>query len=52
MLGGMSVAFKNAMMGGFILLLIEGVSTIVTSVQMRYQYKMMQEMQEAEMKKM
>jgi hypothetical protein len=34
-LGGMSVAFKNAMVGGIILMLIEGVSTIVTSVSMR-----------------
>ena len=35
LLGGMSVAFKNAMMGGVILALIEGVSTIVTSIAMR-----------------
>jgi hypothetical protein len=34
-IGGMSVAFKNAVAGGVILLLIEGVSTIVTSVSMR-----------------
>ena len=33
--GGMSVAFKNAVMGGVILALIEGVSTIITSVAMR-----------------
>jgi hypothetical protein len=44
-IGGMSVAFKNAMMGGVILLLIEGVSTIVTSISMRKQYQMMEEMQ-------
>jgi import inner membrane translocase subunit TIM17 len=34
-IGGASVAFKNAMVGGIILALIEGVSTIVTSVAMR-----------------
>jgi import inner membrane translocase subunit TIM17 len=33
--GGASVAFKNAFMGGIILMLIEGVSVIVTSVAMR-----------------
>ena len=32
--------------------LIEGVSTIVTSISMRQQYKMMEEMQRAEMEKM
>lgn len=32
--------------------LIEGVSTIVTSISMRQQYKMMEEMQKAEMEKM
>jgi hypothetical protein len=31
----MSIAFKNAMVGGVILGLIEGVSTIVTSISMR-----------------
>lgn len=31
----MSVAFKNAVMGGVILALIEGVSVVVTSVAMR-----------------
>lgn len=36
--GGMSVAFKNAVMGGVILLLIEAVSNIVTAVSMRRQY--------------
>jgi hypothetical protein len=34
-LGGANVAFKNAVMGGVILLLIEGVTTIITSVAMR-----------------
>jgi hypothetical protein len=48
----MSVAFKNAMMGGVILLLIESVSNIVTAVSMRRQYQMMEEMQKAEMEKM
>jgi len=43
--GGASVAFKNAAIGGVILLLIEGVSTVVTSVAMRQQYKMMEQMQ-------
>jgi import inner membrane translocase subunit TIM17 len=33
--GGASVAFKNAVIGGAILLLIEGVSTLVTQVAMR-----------------
>ena len=42
--GGLSVAFKNAVIGGVILLLIEGVSVIVTSVSMRQQYKMMEMM--------
>jgi hypothetical protein len=35
LIGGASMAFKNAMIGGVILALIEGVSTIVTSVSMR-----------------
>ena len=47
----MSVAFKNAMVGGVILALIEGVSTIVTSVSMRRQYQMMEEMRNAEMER-
>lgn len=47
--GGVSVAFKNAMVGGVILFLIEGVSTVVTSISMRRQYQMMEEMQKAEM---
>ena len=41
--GGFNVAFKNAMIGGVMLLLIEGVSTIFTSVMMRHQYKAMEE---------
>ena len=47
--GGMAVAFKNAAIGGIILMLIEGVSTVVTSVAMRQQYKMMEQMQKEEM---
>jgi hypothetical protein len=50
-IGGMSVAFKNAMVGGVILALIEGVSTVVTSVSMRRQYQMMEEMRNAEMER-
>ena len=49
--GGMNVAFKNAMVGGVILGLIEGVSIIITSVSMRRQYAMMEEMQKVEMAK-
>jgi hypothetical protein len=46
------MAFKNAMIGGIILALIEGVSTIVTSVSMRRQFQMMEEMQKEELEKM
>lgn len=49
--GGLNVAFKNAMMGGVILMLIEGLSTIITSISMRKQYQMMEEMQKAEMQR-
>lgn len=49
--GGASVAFKNAVIGGAILLLIEGVSTLVTQVAMRQQYKYMEQMQKEEMEK-
>lgn len=48
----MSVAFKNAMVGGVILLLIEGVSVVVTAMQMRYQYQMMDRMHKEELEKM
>lgn len=34
-IGGLSVAFKNAVMGGVILGLIEGVSVVVTQIAMR-----------------
>lgn len=49
--GGLSVAFKNAVIGGGILLLIEGVSTIFTSFMMRQQYKAMEMMQKEEMER-
>ncbi len=50
--GGASVAFKNAAIGGIILCLIEGVSTIVTSVAMRQQHLMMEQMQKEELERM
>eukprot|EP00997_Jenningsia_sp_PLL12_P007435 NODE_4067_length_700_cov_82.883257_g3441_i0.p1 GENE.NODE_4067_length_700_cov_82.883257_g3441_i0~~NODE_4067_length_700_cov_82.883257_g3441_i0.p1 ORF type:complete len:200 (-),score=36.10 NODE_4067_length_700_cov_82.883257_g3441_i0:63-662(-) len=43
--GGLNMAFKQAMMGGLILALIEGVSTAFTGMMMRQQYQMMEEMQ-------
>lgn len=45
----MSVAFKNAVMGGVILLLIEGVGTIINAVSMRRNYYMQEEMMKQEM---
>ena len=45
----MSIAFKNALIGGVILALIEGVSTVVTSVSMRRQYMYMEEEQKKQM---
>jgi import inner membrane translocase subunit TIM17 len=50
--GGLSVAFKNAFIGGVILMLIEGVSVVVSSIAMRHQYQMMEAMQKEEMEKM
>ncbi|MFN9910642.1 MAG: hypothetical protein ACK56F_31810 [bacterium] len=47
----MSQAFKSAVIGGGILLLIEGVSTGVTAIAMRQQYRMMEEMQKEELEK-
>lgn len=47
--GGASVAFKQALMGGFILGLIEGVSQIFIAISMRNQHLMQQQMM-AEMK--
>ena len=52
MIGGASIAFKNAMVGGVILGLIEGVSTIVTSVSMRRQYMFMEEEQKKQVEQM
>ena len=49
--GGLSVAFKNAFIGGVILMLIEGVSVVVSSVAMRHQYQMMEAMRKEEMEK-
>lgn len=51
LIGGMNVAFKNAVMGGVILLIIEGVTTIITSISMRHQYQMMEQMQKEEMER-
>lgn len=42
--GGTSVAFKQAMFGGFILFLIEGVSQLFMALQMRNQMMMQQQM--------
>lgn len=44
--GGTSVAFKQAMMGGFILFLIEGASQLFMAIQIRNQHLMMKQMQE------
>ena len=43
--GGASIAFKQAMIGGFILLVIEGVQNIYMAYSIRQQHLMMQEMQ-------
>ena len=40
------------MVGGVILALIEGVSTVVTSVSMRKQYQMIEEMQKQELERL
>lgn len=45
------MAFKNAIIGGVFLALIEGVSTVFTSISMRRQYQMMEEMQKAELER-
>ena len=42
--GGASVAFKQALMGGFILGLIEGVSQLFIAISMRNQHMMQQQM--------
>lgn len=43
--GGLSVAFKQALAGGFILAMIEGVSIAFSAIQMRQQMAAMKEMQ-------
>jgi import inner membrane translocase subunit TIM17 len=43
--GGISVAFKQALAGGFILAMIEGVGIIFQQVAMRRQMEFMKEMQ-------
>lgn len=40
--GGTSVAFKQAMLGGFILMLIEGVSQLFMAISVRNQHMQMQ----------
>jgi import inner membrane translocase subunit TIM17 len=40
--GGLSVAFKNALIGGLILTLIQGVTVAVSAMMMRQQYRMME----------
>ena len=50
--GGASVACKQAMMGGMILLIIEGVSQVFSAVAMRKQHQMMQEQQQIELARM
>lgn len=49
MRGGPSVAIKQALAGGFILAMIEGVSIAFSAIQMRQQQQMMKEMQAQEM---
>ena len=49
---GASNAFKNAVIGGGILLLIEGVSIIMQAVMMRKQHMMMEQMRQMEMERM
>ena len=46
--GGANLAFKNAMIGGGILFLIEGVSIIMQAVMTRRQHMMMEQMQKME----
>jgi import inner membrane translocase subunit TIM17 len=50
--GGLSMAFKNAFIGGVILCLIEGVTVIVQAIGMRQQYYMMEQMQKEQMEEM
>ena len=50
--GGANLAFKNALIGGGILFLIEGVSVIMQAVMIRRQHMMMEQMQKMEIEKM
>jgi hypothetical protein len=50
--GGANLAFKNAVMGGVILGLIEGISIVIQSVAMRRQHMMMEQMQKQELERM
>lgn len=50
--GGANLAFKNAVMGGLILGLIEGISIIMQAFMMRQQHMMMQQAQQQELEKM
>ena len=50
--GGASQAFKQAMAGGVILLMIEGVSNLFTAIFQRRQHEFMQEMQRQELARM
>jgi len=49
---GASNAFKNAVIGGGILCLIEGVSVVLQAVMMKKQQMMMESMQKMELEKM
>lgn len=50
--GGANLAFKNALIGGVILGLIEGISIIMQSVMTRRQFMIMEEMQKRELERM
>ena len=48
-IGGMSLAFKNAVIGGLILGLIEGTQVLLNAYQVRNQMQMAQEMRKQQM---
>jgi import inner membrane translocase subunit TIM17 len=50
--GGMAVAFRQAMIGGVILMVIEGVGTLMGAIMMRQQQQFQLEMQKQEMARM
>uniref|UniRef100_A0A7S3J3Y2 Uncharacterized protein n=1 Tax=Euplotes harpa TaxID=151035 RepID=A0A7S3J3Y2_9SPIT len=50
--GGANLAFKNALIGGVILGLIEGISIIMQSVMARRQFMMIEQMQKEQIEKM